>query len=76
MHQYWRQLVSKLLGADRTQYGEKTGPGHCSEQELIAQRSPMINEAREVSSRDGSAPHGNAANIAARLAAAMTLQPG
>ena len=27
-------------------------------------------------SPDGSALHGNAANIAARLAAAMTLQPG
>src|SRR5215469_15556669 len=29
-------------------YDEKTGPGHCSEQQLIPQRSPMINQAREV----------------------------
>ena len=28
--------------------GEKTGPGHCPEQQLIAQRPPMINQARGV----------------------------
>src|SRR5215469_8088193 len=121
---------------------EKTRPGHCPEQQLIAQRPSMINQAREafcqgrfpassiyvlivspspavssVSSTfmplpsrntsagrpvvpgiallplsfllssaketvcdfpcpDGSALHGNAANIAATLAAATILQPG
>ena len=29
-------------------YGEKTRPGQCPEQQLIAQRPSMINEAREV----------------------------
>ena|SRR5437879_11659038 len=29
-------------------YGEKTRPGRCPEQELIAQRPLMINQAREV----------------------------
>src|SRR5215813_6580736 len=120
-------------------YGEKTGPGHCLGQQLIAQRPSVINEAREVLCQgrfpisliyvlivspspavpptftplpsrntsagrpvvpdtallpgpflppteretifdfacpDGSALHGNAANIAARLAAAKTLQAG
>jgi len=120
-------------------YSEKTGPGHGSEQRLIAQRPPVINQAREVFCQgrfpasliyvlivspstavpptfmplpsrntsagrpvvldtallprpflppseketicdfpcpDGSALHGNEANIAARLGAAMTLQPG
>jgi hypothetical protein len=124
---------------ERKSYGEKTRPGHCPEQQLIAQRPSMINQAREafcqgrfpasliyvlivspspavpslfmpLPSRntsagrpvvldtallplsflpsseketicdfpcpDGSALHGNAANIAARLAAAKTLQPG
>jgi len=27
-------------------YGEKTGPGHCPERQLIAQRPSMINQAR------------------------------
>src|SRR5215471_20962899 len=29
-------------------YGEKTGPGHYSEQQLIAKRPPLIKQAREV----------------------------
>ena len=122
-----------------TSYGEKTRPGQCPEQQLIAQRPSMINEAREVLCKgrfpasliyvlivspspavpptfmplpsrntsagrpvvldtallpgsflppsaketrsdclcpDGSPPRGNAANIAATLAAATILQPG
>ena len=31
-----------------TSYGQTTGPGHCTEQQLIAQRPSMLNEAREV----------------------------
>jgi hypothetical protein len=29
-------------------YGQKTGPGHCLEQELVALRQLMINQAWEV----------------------------
>src|SRR5215469_13993818 len=37
-----------------TSYGEKTRPGQCPEQQLIAQRPSMINEAREVCSAKSS----------------------
>src|SRR5215472_16389358 len=49
-----RLVVVNLLSpriprsAKGTSHGEKTGPGHCSEQQLIAQSPPMINQAREV----------------------------
>jgi hypothetical protein len=134
--------VTIVIGVDvaaffKPSYGEKTDPGHCPEQQLIAQRPSMINQAQDVFSQgsfrasliyvlivspspavpstsmpppsrntsagrlvvpgtallplsflpsseketicdfpcpDGSALHGNAANTAARLAAAMTLQ--
>jgi hypothetical protein len=39
------RLSAKTVGIS---YGQKTRPGRCPEQELIAQRTLMINQAREV----------------------------
>src|SRR5215471_5699514 len=138
----WARRAPRKLSRPRPMTmpnGQKTGPGHCSEQQLIAQLPPMINQAWEVfchvrfrasliyvlivspspavpptfmplpsrntsagrpvvpdtallpgpflpptereticdfACPDGSALHGNAANIAARLAAATILQIG
>jgi hypothetical protein len=38
--------------ADSILYGQKARPGRCSAQELIAQRTLMINQAREVFCQD------------------------
>ena len=35
-------------GTELLPYGEKTRPGQCPEQQLIARHPSMINEAREV----------------------------
>ena len=35
-------------GFPKTHMVKKTGQGHCSEQQLLAQRPSMINQAREV----------------------------
>jgi hypothetical protein len=43
--------------ADSLAYGEKTRPGHCPEQQLIAQLPSMINEAREVPFATGDSRH-------------------
>ena len=138
----WARRAPRKLSRPRPMTmpnGQKTGPGHCSEQQLIAQLPPMINQAWEVFCQgrfpasliyvlivspspavpptfmplpsrntsagrpvvpdtallpgpflppteretifdfacpDGSALHNNAANIAAKLAAAKTLQAG
>ena len=41
----WYKPQSGEIGMS---YGEKTRPGRCPEQQLIAQRPLMINQAREV----------------------------
>ena len=43
----WTEVGTEPNGVNP--YGEETGPGHSSELQLIAQRPPMINLAREIS---------------------------
>jgi pimeloyl-ACP methyl ester carboxylesterase len=55
---YWETVsIAINFNAVDISYGEKTRPGHCPEQQLIAQLPSMINQAREVPFATGDPRH-------------------
>jgi len=44
----WRTALTIVRPETLIAYGQKTRPGRCPEPEIIAQRTLMINQAREV----------------------------